>query len=152
MYQGDWLEVLGSGVMQPKIIQDAGLSDKKGWAFGLGLERLVMILFDIPDIRLFWSTDDRFWNQFQQGQITQFQPYSKYPPCFKDVSFWIDAPDQFHVNDVLDATRQVAGDLVEQVERVDQFIHPKSGRESQCFRITYRSMNVNTKTLPVELR
>jgi phenylalanyl-tRNA synthetase alpha chain len=36
-----------------------------GWAFGLGLERLAMPLFSIPDIRLFWSTDTRFTSQFK---------------------------------------------------------------------------------------
>jgi phenylalanyl-tRNA synthetase alpha chain len=38
-------------------------------------------------------------------------------------------------------TRQVAGDLVELVELVDQFTHPKTQRESHCYRITYRSMD-----------
>jgi phenylalanyl-tRNA synthetase alpha chain len=141
MYQGDWLEVLGCGVMQPQILQDAGLGDKKGWAFGLGLERLAMVLFGIPDIRLFWSQDDRFWNQFAQGEITTFTPYSKYPPCYKDVSFWIDDQEAFHVNEVLDLTRQIAGDLVEEVALVDQFAHPKTQRESHCYRVTYRSMD-----------
>lgn len=64
-----------------------------GWAFGLGLERLAMVLFSIPDIRLFWSTDPRFLEQFQDGKITHFQPFSKYPPCLKDVSFWIPGPE-----------------------------------------------------------
>jgi phenylalanyl-tRNA synthetase alpha chain len=37
-----------------------------GWAFGLGLERWAMILYDIPDIRIFWSTDSGFLDQFRQ--------------------------------------------------------------------------------------
>lgn len=153
-YQDDWMEVLGCGVMQPKILQDAGYdtSQHQAWAFGLGLERLAMVLFEIPDIRLFWSQDERFWNQFQAGEITKFQPYSKYPPCFKDVSFWLNdkAADEevqeadaksFHVNELNDLLRQVAGDLIETVELVDQFTHPKTNRESHCYRITYRSMD-----------
>lgn len=150
-YQEEWLEVLGCGVMQPQILKDAGLVDKKGWAFGLGLERLAMVLFQIPDIRLFWSQDERFWKQFQSGQITTFQPYSKYPPCFKDISFWIQDIQSFHVNDVLDLTRQVAGDLVEQVQMVDRFVHPKTQRESHCYRITYRSMDRSLTNAEIDI-
>lgn len=154
-YQDEWMEVLGCGVMQPKILQDAGYDTSKhqAWAFGLGLERLAMVLFEIPDIRLFWSQDERFWNQFQPGEITKFQPYSKYPPCYKDVSFWLNdaggvdrsdeeaAAKSFHVNELNDLLRQVGGDLIETVELVDQFTHPKTKRESHCYRITYRSMD-----------
>lgn len=147
-YQDDWMEVLGCGVMQPKILQDAGYDteEHQAWAFGLGLERLAMVLFEIPDIRLFWSTDERFWNQFQEGKIISFQPYSKYPPCFKDVSFWLNHGDgdgtaSFHVNELNDLLRQLGGDLIETVELVDQFTHPKTSRESHCYRITYRSMD-----------
>jgi len=60
-------QVLGCGVMQQAILDDAGRSENKAWAFGLGLERLAMVLFDIPDIRLFWSSDPRFAKQFTPG-------------------------------------------------------------------------------------
>jgi phenylalanyl-tRNA synthetase alpha chain len=60
-----WMEVLGCGVMRQKILENGGLAQHTGWAFGLGLERLAMVLFDIPDIRLFWSKDERFTSQFR---------------------------------------------------------------------------------------
>lgn len=63
--QDAWLEVLGCGVVQQPIVRNAGRGEQLGWAFGLGLERLAMVLFQIPDIRLFWSTDPRFTEQFQ---------------------------------------------------------------------------------------
>ncbi|KAH7432482.1 hypothetical protein KP509_07G024500 [Ceratopteris richardii] len=62
-FQGDWLEVLGCGVTEPAILENNGRAGTVAWAFGLGLERLAMVLFDIPDIRLFWSSDPRFTSQ-----------------------------------------------------------------------------------------
>lgn len=130
-----------------------------GWAFGLGLERLAMVLFSIPDIRLFWSTDPRFLDQFQDGRISSFQSFSKFPPCFKDVSFWLPenhGSDPYHENYVFEVCRLLfclplmstskiirceAGDIVERVEKFDEFTHPKTGKKSQAFRITYRDVS-----------
>ncbi|THH31149.1 hypothetical protein EUX98_g3051 [Antrodiella citrinella] len=99
-----------------------------------------MILYSIPDIRLFWSEDPRFLSQFTPGEINTFKPFSKYPACYKDVSFWL--PDKvLHENDFCDLVRDAAGDFVEDVKLVDAFTHPKTNRSSQCFRINYRSMD-----------
>lgn len=77
-----------------------------------------MILFSIPDIRLFWSTDPRFASQFTQGKITNFKPYSDYPYCYQDVSFWLPENGTLNENDLFDLVRDVAGDLVEDVNKV----------------------------------
>ena len=48
-----------------------GVGDRIGWAFGLGLERLAMKLYGVPDIRLFWSTDPGFLSQFRVDDCEQ---------------------------------------------------------------------------------
>ncbi|KAK7748024.1 phenylalanyl-tRNA synthetase alpha subunit, mitochondrial [Cytospora paraplurivora] len=160
-YQGDWLEVLGCGVTQQSLYINAGQPQQLGWAFGIGLERIAMLLFDIPDIRLFWSRDPRFLGQFAGASgdpdlVRRFVPFSRHPECYKDVSFWLrptssssaaageDAgaagAQDFHENDLMEVVRSVAGDVVEDVKLVDEFTHPKTGRKSMCYRINYRSL------------
>ncbi|XP_017739629.1 PREDICTED: phenylalanine--tRNA ligase, mitochondrial-like isoform X1 [Rhinopithecus bieti] len=120
----------------------AGAQDRIGWAFGLGLERLAMILYDIPDIRLFWSEDERFLKQFRVSNINQkvkFQPLSKYPPMINDISFWLPS-ENYAENDFYDLVRTIGGDLVEKVDLIDEYEHPKTHKTSHCYRITYRHM------------
>jgi len=61
-----WLEMMGAGMVHPGVFKNAGLNPKEwqGFAFGLGLDRIAMIRYKIPDIRLFYSGDLRFINQF----------------------------------------------------------------------------------------
>lgn len=139
MYEGEWLEVLGCGVVHSEVLDMSGRSDRRGWAFGLGLERLAMILFQIPDIRLFWTDDARFHTQFSKNNITPFKSYSKFPPVFKDIAFWL--PENYQENDFFELARGVAGDLVEKIECIDEFTNPKTNRSSKCYRIAYRSMD-----------
>ena len=49
----------------------------------------------------------------------------------------------FHPNDLFEVVRGVAGDMVETVEFIDDFTHPKTGRRSQCYRIVFRHMDRN---------
>ncbi|KAI3892366.1 hypothetical protein MKW92_015285 [Papaver armeniacum] len=137
-FQEKWLEVLGCGVTEQEILRRSGNVDKVAWAFGLGLERLAMVLFEIPDIRLFWTSDERFTSQFSKGQLgVKFKPFSKFPPCYKDMSFWIS--DSFTENNLCEIVRAVAGDLAEEVQLIDNFTN-KKGMTSHCYRIAYRSM------------
>ncbi len=94
----------------------------------------------MPDIRLFWSTDPRFTDQFKGGGIKKFKAFSKYPECYKDVSFWLNPEKPFHPNDLAEMVRGVAGDIIEEVKLIDEFSHPKTGKKSMAFRMNYRSM------------
>ena len=145
-FQGKWLEVLGCGIVEQEILCNAGAESKLGFAFGLGLERLAMILYQIPDIRLFWSNDSGFLKQFVTKDIKSkiiYNPISKHPQCTNDISFWLPLSEEGHCfskNDFYDLIRSVGGDMVEQVECFDEFYHPKKKLHSQSYRITYRHM------------
>ncbi len=64
--QTGWIELLGAGMVHPKVLAGAGINPKvyQGFAFGVGLERLGMLKYGIDDARLFASGDLRFINQF----------------------------------------------------------------------------------------
>ena len=62
---GDWIEIMGAGMVHPNVFKSAGVSGKwQGFAFGVGLDRLAMLRYGIDDIRLFYNGDLRFINQF----------------------------------------------------------------------------------------
>ena len=155
-FNGEWLEILGGGVVHSDIMKSMNYGDQKAIAFGLGLERIAMIIYDIKDIRLFWSKDERFLNQFKEdedynfitdfkeGKLKKFMPYSKYPEMKRDVSMWV--PDEYHEHDFYDIVRNVGGDLVENVELFDVFENKKreTKQRSFAFHLVYRS---NDRTL-----
>jgi len=61
-----WLEILGSGMVHPVVLQNGGYDPKQfsGFAFGMGVERIAMLRYRIEDIRYFWANDLRFLEQF----------------------------------------------------------------------------------------
>ena len=61
-----WIEILGCGMVHPKVLAGCGLDPEKysGFAFGIGLERIVMRRFAVDDMRLFYENDTRFLEQF----------------------------------------------------------------------------------------
>lgn len=64
--EGRWLEVMGAGMVHPSVLANAGVDAAryKGFAFGVGVERLAMIKYGIPDVRLFHNGDVRFVHGF----------------------------------------------------------------------------------------
>lgn len=61
-----WVEILGAGIVNPAVLDMCGIDSKQysGFAFGLGLERIAMIKYGIPNIKLFYENDVRFLKQF----------------------------------------------------------------------------------------
>jgi phenylalanyl-tRNA synthetase alpha chain len=64
--QTGWIEMGGSGVVDPNVLRNVGYDPEQvsGFAFGLGLERIAMLRHGVPDIRMFWDNDLRFLRQF----------------------------------------------------------------------------------------
>jgi phenylalanyl-tRNA synthetase alpha chain len=64
--QSGWVEILGCGMISPKVLESAGYDPKKyaGYAFSIGIERLALLKFGINDIRVFFENDVRFLEQF----------------------------------------------------------------------------------------
>lgn len=61
-----WLEILGCGMVHPNVLRAGNIDPERysGWAFGMGMERLAMLRYDVPDLRMFFENDLRFLRQF----------------------------------------------------------------------------------------
>src|SRR3989344_2852693 len=143
---GQWMEMLGSGMARKSVLANFGLTGYHGWAFGFGLERLAMASMDLPDIRLLWSEDRRVKKQLKLGQ--KYQEVSKYPAITRDISFVV--KKDFIPNNYFDLIRDLGGNLVEEVKLLDSYENESkfgSGTTSYTYRIVYRS---NERTLTTE--
>ena len=67
-YSG-WLEILGCGMVDPNVLESCGIDSKKytGFAFGMGIERLAMLKYQVNDLRLYFENDVRFLEQFNSA-------------------------------------------------------------------------------------
>jgi len=146
---GQWMEVTGAGLVHPQVLKNFRLDPEvyNGWAFAFGLERLAMIKMEIPDIRVFWSREVRITSQFTDIN-SKYKEVSKYPSVVRDISFVLDK--SVALNNYYELVRDEGGDLVEQVELLDQYENVEkfgADKKSYTFRIVYRSLE---KTLTNE--
>lgn len=151
LLENKWVEILGCGVIQQQILLNNGIN-KKGWAFGLGLERLAMIFYNVPDIRLFWSENEKFTSQFKNISCfdnVQFKPYPKLDSETRDIAFWLPNNEIEIIenkviwkkeNDFYDIVRNNFDTNIENVELIDEFYHPKKKQYSRCYRMTLNPM------------
>ena len=143
LYQGKWLEVVGSGIVEEKILLNNGITGKIGWALGFGLERLAMVRYKVPDVRLFWSQDPAYLIQFRDLKPTdnyEFKPISKFPSRAFDISFWIPDDLNWSENDFYDLCRSLGEECIEIVDLTDNYVN-SDGRRSQCFKVVYRGFD-----------
>jgi len=65
--EGKWLEILGTGIVHPNVLEIAGIDSEEftGYAFGMGVERLAMLRYGVTDLRTFFENDLRFLRQFR---------------------------------------------------------------------------------------
>jgi len=63
---GDWLEILGCGMVHPKVLEMCGIDSTRyqGFAFGMGIERIAMLKYGIPDLRTFFESDLRWLRHY----------------------------------------------------------------------------------------
>ena len=138
--KGEWVEILGAGMIKPSVLAKMGIEGYNGWAFGFGLERLAILSMELPDIRLLWSDDERVKKQLALGQT--FKEVSKYPPIVRDISFIVE--NTFQPNNYFDLVRDVIGDMAEEMALIDEYENAAKfgeGKKSYAYRITYRSLD-----------
>ncbi|BAM39883.1 phenylalanyl-tRNA synthetase [Theileria orientalis strain Shintoku] len=145
---GEMTELLGCGVLKNIILENNLPKRGKyvgGWAFGIGLERMAMVLCKIFDIRQFWETDERFTRQYESsyadGILPIFSKYSKNPPVTRDISFYLS--DAFDEERFKNAILENGKGYVEGVEFISSYFNDKLQRKSLCYRVTYRGFNEN---------
>lgn len=137
---GKWLELLGGGMPKKVVLKNFGVEGYNGWAFGFGLERLAIAKMELPDIRLFWSQDERIKKQLENLD-SKYKEVSKYPAVVRDISFIIDK--SVALNNYYELVQDVAEGLIEQVELTDQYENDEkfgADKKSYTFRIIYRSL------------
>jgi phenylalanyl-tRNA synthetase alpha chain len=110
----DWVEVWECGLAHPGVLAGAGLAGCTGLALGLGLDRLLMLRKEIPDIRLLRSADPRIASQMQD--LRPYQPVSGQPPVRRDLSIAVDADEDGET--LGDQVREALGPDADAVEDV----------------------------------
>ena len=115
------IELLEGGLIHPKVLMNAGLDPKKysGWAMGIGLDRLAMILKEIPDIRYLRSNNPRIKEQMYD--LNKYVEVSLQPPIKRDISYCV--PVSYVQEDVHQEIKKAIGKdegIIESIEILNE--------------------------------
>ena len=127
------IEILECGLINDEVLRTTGLDPKEysGWALGMGLDRLVMTLKELPDIRYLRSTNPKIAEQM--GDLSQYHEVSKQPSIKRDMSYSV--PASYVEEDISDDIREALGDkqnILESVEILSETMYgelPKNIKE-----------------------
>jgi phenylalanyl-tRNA synthetase alpha chain len=111
---GRWVEVGECGLADPGVLAAAGLPGRSGLALGMGLDRLLMLAKQIPDIRLLRSADPRVARQMLD--LTTYQRVSVMPAITRDLSVVVRADDEYDEETLGDRIRDALGADADRVE------------------------------------
>ncbi|XP_035681676.1 ferredoxin-fold anticodon-binding domain-containing protein 1 homolog [Branchiostoma floridae] len=113
--------------------------------FTLNLDMIALLKFNIPDIRLLWTEDEHFYEQFRVQShpaipSVTYQEFSKFPPSYSyDISFWENPDADFCEDDFMMLLREVGHDVIKEATVIDRYSQPETGRRSWCYRLTFQA-------------
>lgn len=116
LVNGEWLELLECGEAHPTVLKNSGLDPEKfsGLALGMGLDRLIMLIKKIDDIRILRSQDPRIKNQMEN--LNPYVAVSKYPPIRQDLS--VSVTEDTTEEDICEKISDAMGDNSNVIEEI----------------------------------
>jgi phenylalanyl-tRNA synthetase alpha chain len=115
-HDGRWVEIWECGIAHPDVLAQAGLAGHGGLALGMGLDRMLMLVKGITDIRLLRSADPRIAGQMRD--LAGYQPVSSMPPVTRDLSVAVAADEDEDEETLGDRVREALGADAACVEEV----------------------------------
>lgn len=145
---GDWIELLECGEVHPEILANIGLNPGQysGLAMGMGLDRLVMLVKEIDDIRILRSTDPRI--KTQMTDLQRYHSVSKYPSIRQDIS--VSVSEQTNEEDICETIKCTLGINSTAIESIS-IVSETSYDQLPAIAIERLGINIGQKNLLIRI-